>query len=151
MLVSTRKERSHWNESTISFIIFSLLYCEGSFGATEYLDRQFGLRTPLSIVPHWMLSFTDDMSFFQRWYNLMISLYDEAVRKFVYLPVQEQFARKYFAHLEPLPALDDLLHSVSVVLINTHRALSPPRPTMPGNVFILISTPDGRYNRIVWL
>lgn len=79
-----------------------------------------------------MLTYSDAMTFSQRWYNVIVSLYDYAVRKLVYLPMQEKFAKKYFAEIGPLPSLDDILHNVSVVLVNSHRALSAARPTMPG-------------------
>lgn len=71
------------------------------------------------------------MSFYERYFNMIVSVYDWAVRRFAYLPTEEEYARKYFAHLAPLPSLDELLKNVSLVLVNTHRALSPPRPSMP--------------------
>lgn len=71
------------------------------------------------------------MSFCERYFNAIVSIYDWAVRRFAYLPTEEEYAKKYFAHLAPLPSLNDLLKSVSLVLVNTHRALSPPRPSMP--------------------
>lgn len=78
-----------------------------------------------------MLPFWDNMSFSERWLNLVISVYDWGVRKYQYLPTEEEYTRKYFAHLAPLPTLDELHRNVSIVLVNNHRALSPQRPTMP--------------------
>lgn len=60
-------------------------------------------------------------------------MYDWILRKFVYLTLEEKFAKKYFAHLEPLPSIDELRRDVSLVLVNTHRAIFPPRPEMPSN------------------
>lgn len=71
------------------------------------------------------------MSLYERWFNTIVSAYDWMVRRFSYLPTEEEYTRKYFAHLAPLPSLDDLLRNVSLILVNTHRALSPPRPAMP--------------------
>lgn len=79
-----------------------------------------------------MLTFSDNMSFTERWYNTMVGLYDWIVRKFVYLRNEEEFTHRFFANLEPLPSMDELLQKVAVILVNTHRALSPPRPAMPG-------------------
>lgn len=74
------------------------------------------------------------MSFYERWYNAMLSMCDWIIRRQFHIPGENALAKKYFAHLEPLPSIDDLMHSVSVVLVNTHRALSPARATMPGIV-----------------
>lgn len=72
------------------------------------------------------------MSFYERWHNAMLSMCDWFIRRQFHIPGENAIAKKYFAHLEPLPSIDDLMHSVSVVLVNTHRALSPARATMPG-------------------
>lgn len=79
-----------------------------------------------------MLEYSDNMSFFDRYYNTMVGLYDYIIRTFVFLPSEEEFTRKYFANLESLPSMAELKQRVSVVLVNTHRALSPPRPSLPG-------------------
>ncbi|XP_031639846.1 UDP-glucuronosyltransferase 1-10-like [Contarinia nasturtii] len=83
-----------------------------------------------------MLPYTDNMSFFERWHNAAISVYDAIIREWLYIPAEEKLTKKYFAHLEPLPSLNDLLNSISVMFVNTHRALSPPRPAMPGIISI---------------
>lgn len=80
-----------------------------------------------------MLPYSDNMSFLQRWHNAIISTYEWIVRKYVYIPNEEELAKKYFAHLAPLPTMDRLMNNISVILVNTHRALSPPRASMPGN------------------
>lgn len=105
---------------------------EGPFGSADFNDRETGLITPSSFVPHWLLSYTDNMPFVDRWYNSAVGLYDWLIRKFVFLKNEEEFTRKYFGHLEDLPSMDELLEKVAVILVNTHRALSPPRPSMPG-------------------
>lgn len=80
-----------------------------------------------------MLPYSDDMSFYERYYNTMLSAYNWIVRRLYYIPSEEMLAKKYFSHLEPLPSLDELIRNVSVVFVNAHRAISPPRPTMPGS------------------
>lgn len=79
-----------------------------------------------------MLPYSDEMTFIQRMYNTYVTVYDWIIRRFVYIPAEEALVKKHFSHLEPLPALDELIHSVSLNFVNTHRALSPPRPSMPG-------------------
>ncbi|XP_031633897.1 UDP-glucuronosyltransferase 2B16-like [Contarinia nasturtii] len=106
------------------------------FGATDFNDRAMGLLTPSSFVPHYMLAYSEDMTFFQRWFNTIVIFYDWAFRTFVYLPSEEAFAKEHFAHLKPLPSMDELFQKVSIILVNTHRALSPPRPSMPSIINI---------------
>lgn len=91
-----------------------------------------GLMTVLSISAHWMLPYSDDMTFYQRCYNAFLTLYDWYIRRYSYIPAEEALTKKYFTHLEPLPSIDDLTRSVSVNFVNTHRALTQPRPAMPG-------------------
>lgn len=77
------------------------------------------------------MPYSDNMSFTERWYNTLLVLYDWFVHDYIYLPTEEATAEKSFAQLAPLPSLSDLKHNISLTLINSHRALSPPRPSMP--------------------
>lgn len=83
-----------------------------------------------------MLTYSENMSFLERWFNTFVSIYDWAIRTFVYLPNEEKYTKEHFAHLEPLPSMNELIAKVAVVLVNTHRALSPPRPAMPSIINI---------------
>lgn len=76
------------------------------------------------------------MSFLERCHNVMVSVIEWMVRRIYHLPFQTEVARKYFGFLGKLPTVDDLTKNVSVILINTHRSVCPPRPTMPGIVYI---------------
>lgn len=80
-----------------------------------------------------MLPYSDNMSFSERWYNTIITVFDAFVRNWIHLPNEEQLAQKYFAHLAPLPPLNEILRNISLNLVNTHRAITPPRPSMPSN------------------
>lgn len=62
----------------------------------------------------------------------MLSIYDWVVREYLYIPLEEEVAKKYFAHLAPLPSLNDLMRNISVSFVNTNKAISPMRPAMPG-------------------
>lgn len=85
-----------------------------------------------------MLAYSDNMSFIERWYNTLVTIVDAFVRNWIHLPSEERFAQKYFAHLAPLPPLKEILQNISLNLVNTHRAISLPRPTMPSNKFLSI-------------
>lgn len=76
------------------------------------------------------------MSFYQRFYNTIVSFYDWFVREYRYLPTEEKFAQKFFGHIGPLPSVRELMLNVSMILVNTHRAIFPPRPTMPSIISI---------------
>ena len=86
-----------------------------------------------------MLAYSDNMSFIERWYNTIVIIVDAFVRNWIHLPSEERFAQKYFAHLAPLPPLKEILQNISVNLVNTHRANSLPRPSMPSNKSVLVS------------
>ncbi|XP_049536601.1 UDP-glycosyltransferase UGT5-like [Anopheles darlingi] len=103
-----------------------------TLGQTDFLDQSFGLLTPWSQVPHFMLEFENDMTLPQRAYNVFLSLWDLYNRKYYYLPAQTALARKHFGHLEAthgiLPALEDLERNISIALLNTHIVTTKPRP-----------------------
>lgn len=59
-----------------------------------------GHLTPWSYVPHYLLTYTDNMSFQERLWNVYVSLYDLIHRNFIYLPSMNEQAKKHFGHLE---------------------------------------------------
>lgn len=108
----------------------------GTYGSSDFFDSQMGLLTPWSHIPHILLSFSDNMTFYERLYNTALSTIDLMVRRFSHLPRQTKIAEKHFSSLQPLPSLDDLLKKISVILVYTHRSISYPRPMMPGLIYI---------------
>lgn len=58
-----------------------------------------GMLTPYSHISHMILPYGDDMTYSERVYNLIISLYDWALRDWVVLPRQNRIAQQYFGHL----------------------------------------------------
>lgn len=58
-----------------------------------------GQLTPWSHVSHMLLSYGDDMSYFERVYNVIVSLYDWYYRNWVMLEQQNDIAHRQFAHL----------------------------------------------------
>lgn len=97
-----------------------------------------GTMTPYSFVPHMVLSdYDDDMTFFQRFYNLIFSTFDMILRRFYYLPAMEKMAQEHFSNLDrPFPSIAELEKSISLILVNSHFAMTKPRPLMPGMVNI---------------
>ncbi|XP_058818747.1 UDP-glycosyltransferase UGT5-like [Topomyia yanbarensis] len=128
-----------------AFLMFGYKYSApivtiNTLGYTDYIDRSFGMITPLSFVPHFFTQLTDEMNFVERCYNVIVTTYDWAYRKFIYLPEQNTMARKYFANTESLavsmPTLEELDTNVSVILTNSHIMSFRPRPKMIGMVDI---------------
>lgn len=108
----------------------------GTLGWSDYMDRDFGFQTFWSFIPHPVPIFPSEMNFYQRCYNVLFSLFDVFVRHYSYLPAQDKIAKEYFkdAISGELPYVGDLEKKISVMLINHHRALSPIRPLMPGQI-----------------
>lgn len=113
----------------------------GTLDYSDNIDRARGAMTPVSHVPHFFSYISDKMSFMDRFENMIYALFDAAGRKFYYLPKQTELARKAFESLENerggrLPSAEDLEKTISLHLMNSHLALSYPRPKMPGMVDI---------------
>lgn len=109
----------------------------GTYGFSEFFDWRSGLATPWSHVPHAILDFSDEMTFAERLFNVLLSTFEATIiRPFFHLPRQMAIAEKHFADLMPLPSLDSLHKNISVTMVYTHRSISYPRPTMPGLINI---------------
>ncbi|XP_037960919.1 UDP-glycosyltransferase UGT5-like [Teleopsis dalmanni] len=106
----------------------------GTMGYADNMDHAMGLVTPWSVIPHLLLSHTDHMTFLQRTYNVYLSIYDNIMRSWFYIPKMQEMAEKHFGkHIAgPLPSLRDLEKNISLMLINSHRSTDLPRPSMPG-------------------
>ncbi|XP_001988523.2 UDP-glycosyltransferase UGT5 [Drosophila grimshawi] len=106
----------------------------GTMGYADNMDHAMGILTPWSVIPHLLLPHTDQMTFTQRVYNTYLSVYDAAMRRWWYLPRMQQIAEKYFgaAIKGALPHVHDLERNISLMLINSHRSVDLPRPSMPG-------------------
>jgi glucuronosyltransferase len=127
-----------------SFLMFAHKYQTplitlGTLSYSDFMDRSFGLLTPWSYVPHFILEFSDNMDLSERLYNVALSLYDSAMRRFKYLPAQNEVAQLAFAGLtntKPLPTVQELEQSIDLMLVNHHHVFSRPRPKLPGLVDI---------------
>ncbi|XP_065082716.1 UDP-glycosyltransferase UGT5-like [Ochlerotatus camptorhynchus] len=107
----------------------------GTFGFGLYMGPMMGMMNMYSHVPHEFLPFMDKMTFPQRIYNTAVSLYEQTLRTFYYLPKQEAMALQNFGHLQgPLPKVGDLERKVSVVLLNSYYPLTTARARVPGMI-----------------
>ncbi|XP_067626225.1 UDP-glucosyltransferase 2-like [Eurosta solidaginis] len=106
----------------------------GTMGYADNMDRAMGLLTPWAIVPHFLIAYTDRMTFLQRAYNTYLSLYDAVLRHWYYLPRMQEMAERHFGNYAdgPLPHVSELEKNISLMLVNSHRSTDVPRPSMPG-------------------
>jgi glucuronosyltransferase len=89
------------------------------------MDVEMGFSTPISYVPHYASKYTYDMTYFQRCYNTILHYYEEAIRRFSYIPAQNRLAKTYFRKgiESAIPHLLHVQRNISVILTNTNQAL----------------------------
>lgn len=89
-----------------------------------------GNSNPYAYVPSPFMGFTDEMTFFQRVKKTAITLMTSSL--FSSLHQQQNLLTEFFP--EP-PPLDDLMHNVSLILLNAHYSVvETPRPYMPNMI-----------------
>lgn len=66
-----------------------------TLGHADYFDNAMGIITP-SYVPHHVLTFTDNMTFYERSINLFWRLTDFFFRKYYYMAKMQEMADRYF-------------------------------------------------------
>lgn len=110
----------------------------GSSGYSNAMDRAMGLFTPLSLVPHPVLPYVDDMTLLQRCYNSLLSTYESLLRQFNYIPAHNKLAQKYFRDgIEgEVPHIAEVVRDIPVQLVNSHPSIHQPRPRMAGQIDI---------------
>lgn len=116
----------------LHWILCNQYWSSGPLGIMELFDQDMGLITPSSHVSHTMLTYTDNMSFIERYYSSMLTLYDWVLHKIAGNPLQNMLLRKHFDYLGPLPSIDEMRKNISLTFVNAHRSITPPRPSMPG-------------------
>lgn len=62
----------------------------------DFMDWEMGLVTPISHFDHVLLPYTDKMNFFQRWYNLMLSMHDWFIRETFQASLQTELLKNFF-------------------------------------------------------
>lgn len=105
-----------------------------TFSTLKWLNDLVGTPSPLSYVPHPLLSFTDKMDFRQRLVNAIAIFFEHLYMEFIYLPQQSEIYDKIFAN--PKPTLADLRKNVSLALVNTHFTYGFPRSYVPNMIEI---------------
>ncbi|XP_062550768.1 UDP-glycosyltransferase UGT5-like [Armigeres subalbatus] len=79
------------------------------------------------------LGYSDKMTFVERLWNTVVSISEQFNYKYLYLPAQEAVYQRHFGK-KNLPPLLDVIHNVSVVLVNSHPMINYPRPVVPSMI-----------------
>lgn len=79
------------------------------------------------------LGYSDKMTFVERLWNTVVSISEQFNYKYLYLPAQEAVYQRHFGK-KNLPPLLDVIHNVSIVLVNSHPMINYPRPVVPSMI-----------------
>uniref|UniRef100_A0AAG5D4S1 UDP-glycosyltransferases domain-containing protein n=1 Tax=Anopheles atroparvus TaxID=41427 RepID=A0AAG5D4S1_ANOAO len=82
------------------------------------------------------LGYSDRMNLVQRVWNTFVSICEQFNYKYLYLPSQDAVYQRHFGRKQPLPPLLDLIHNVSLVLVNSHPVINFARPFVPNMIEI---------------
>ncbi|KAG4070453.1 hypothetical protein HA402_005685 [Bradysia odoriphaga] len=113
----------------------SVVLC--SSGTNKWANEMVGNPHNPAYNPNIFLGFTDKMSIKQRLVNSLVSAFEKITYNYMYLPAQDMVYQRVFKSFLPdrsLPPLIDLIHNVSLVLVNTHPIFQYPRPIVPNMV-----------------
>ncbi|XP_059613453.1 UDP-glucosyltransferase 2-like [Phlebotomus argentipes] len=106
-----------------------------TFGASKWNTDLNGSPSPPSYVANVNLVFSDRMTFFQRFINIITMAIEEVYFGYYFHGLQVELYNKYFP--EPKPTLEELKAThVSLVLLNSHFSLGYPRPYLPNMIEI---------------
>lgn len=89
-----------------------------------------------SYIPYYGLDTTDEMGFADRLKNTVAGAVQLYAENYWYLPKMTAIMDRYltYARWESRPPLEQMLGNVSLTLVNSHHAVSVPRPYLPGVV-----------------
>ncbi|EDV43658.2 uncharacterized protein Dana_GF16417 [Drosophila ananassae] len=100
-----------------------------TFAYANYFSQVFGFITPLSYVPNVFLPYTDKMSLWHRFENVLLSASEDFIRHTSYYPAQDAVIRKHFTKVLPkVPTVKELERNISAILLNSYMPMTTSRP-----------------------
>jgi glucuronosyltransferase len=90
--------------------------------------------SPYSYVPHPFLSFTDEMSFFERIINALNFHVERLYFHFIHLPRQRELYKKYFPNAKR--TFNEMYKNSSLLFMNQHVSSTSARPLLPNMIEI---------------
>lgn len=103
-----------------------------TFGNSMWTNELVGTPGPPSHIAHFMLSLTDQMTFWERLQNAAFHFVDRVYYHLLYLPKQKRLYNKAFPTAKL--TFEQQMQNVSLVFLNQHFSLSFPRAYPPNMV-----------------
>ncbi|XP_055610278.1 UDP-glycosyltransferase UGT5-like [Uranotaenia lowii] len=102
------------------------------FGASMWTNELVGTPYPYAQIPHVFLSYTDRMTFWERFVNTALWNIDSFYYRNIFLPSQQEMYASFFPNASQ--SLAEVMKSTSLVLLNQHFSLSYPHPYAPNMI-----------------
>ncbi|XP_050074332.1 UDP-glycosyltransferase UGT5-like [Anopheles maculipalpis] len=102
----------------------------------KYTNEMVGNPHNPAYNPIPSLGYSDRMHLVQRVWNTFVSICEQFNYRYLYLPSQEAVYQRYFTRRGSLPPLLDLIHNVSLVMVNSHPVINFARPFVPNMIEI---------------
>ncbi|XP_049545404.1 UDP-glycosyltransferase UGT5-like [Anopheles darlingi] len=103
-----------------------------SSGPDKYTNEMVANPHNSAYNPIPSLGYSDRMTLVQRVWNTFVSICEQFNYKYLYLPSQEAVYQRHFQRTSNhLPPLLDLIHNVSLVMVNSHPVITFARPMVP--------------------
>ncbi|XP_035910675.1 UDP-glycosyltransferase UGT5-like [Anopheles stephensi] len=102
----------------------------------KYTNEMVGNPHNPAYNPIPSLGYSDRMHLVQRVWNTFVSICEQFNYRYLYLPSQEAVYQRYFGRRPNLPPLLDLIHNVSLVMVNSNPVINFARPIVPNMIEI---------------
>ncbi|CAG9832209.1 unnamed protein product [Diabrotica balteata] len=102
-----------------------------TIGANFWVNPLVGNPNPISYIPDLHLDFTENMTFLQRFRNMLTTLTHIITQQLSYYPAQQEILRQNFPGS---PSIEELIANVSLVLLNGHESINQPVPLVPNMI-----------------
>ncbi|XP_052897166.1 UDP-glycosyltransferase UGT5-like [Anopheles moucheti] len=136
---------------TFDLVILDQVLCESLLGlayhygvpaivysaaaSNKYTNEMVGNPHNPAYNPIPSLGYSDRMHLVQRVWNTFVSICEQFNYRYLYLPSQEAVYQRYFSRRNQ-PTLLDLIHNVSLVMVNSHPVINFARPFVPNMIEI---------------
>lgn len=96
----------------------------------NWVSGNLGTPSPPFFTPSTFVSYTDQMTYLERFINLFTILYTGAIMKFYYYPKMEAVYREHFSD-PTMPSIEEIERNASIVLANSHVSITRPKALLP--------------------